>query len=334
MDERRGALGLTWQQTERVLATAGLAPSLHNAQPWRFRVTAHTIELLADPRRRLPEIDPGDRELRIACGAALFTLRLALHGHGIRPLVTVVPDADDPDLIAVVRHGGHRPLTPELRRLLEAVPRRHTNRQPFSDTPVGLPEQHALCRAAQDERAWLHLVTDHTERRALRELAAAAHRRQMTDPDFRAELARWTATEPGRSDGVPAAAGGPLPDPAGGWVHRDFTGGSATPPASGRTFENEPLIAVLTAHLSGTAAEVQVGQALQRVLLTATADGLAVSFLSQVVEVPDTRERLRHLIRSVRPPQAVLRIGRGWPVLSTPRRPVTDMLATRHEPAR
>ena len=91
---------------------------------------------------------------------------------------------------------------------------------------------------------------------------------------------------------------------------------------------------MVTAHLSGKAAEVQVGQALQRVLLTATADGLAVSFLSQIVEMPDTRERLRHLIRSTRPPQAVLRIGRGWPVGSTPRRPVAELLATNDEPVR
>ena len=37
-------------------------------------------------------------------------------------------------------------------------------------------------------------------------------------------------------------------------------------------------MALLTSHLAGTMAEVQVGQALQRVLLTATAAGLATSF--------------------------------------------------------
>jgi hypothetical protein len=84
---------------------------------------------------------------------------------------------------------------------------------------------------------------------------------------------------------------------------------------------------VLTSHASGPPAEVQVGQALQRVLLTATAEGLTVSFLSQVVEVAETREALRRLIRATRPPQVVLRIGRGWPVGATPRRRVADLLA-------
>ncbi len=326
MDEALGALGLTRRQVDEVIATAGSAPSLHNSQPWRFRVGPRSIALFADRDHRLPVVDPDDRELRLACGAALFTLNLALLGQGVRPLVTLLPDRADPDLLAVVRHGGHRVLSPEQRRLLAAVPLRHTNRHPFADVTVGLPEQFALRRAAQEEGAWLHLVTDAVDRSRLRELAATAHRQQLTDPDFRAELERWTAAEAGRTDGVPASAGGPVPVATAGWIHRDFTGGSATPLASGRDYEPEPLVAVLTAHLSGPVADLRAGQALQRVLLTATAEGLAVSFLSQVVEVPEIREQLRHLVRSPHAPHAVLRIGRGWPVPATPRRRVVDLL--------
>jgi hypothetical protein len=333
MDEPRAALGLTRQQIDDVLATAGTAPSLHNTQPWRFRLGPTSIALVADRDRRLPEADPDDRELRVACGAALYTLRLALHGQGIRPLVTLLPDPAEPDLLAVVRRGGLRPATPEQRRLLDAVPHRHTNRQPFSDTPVTLPEQYALRRAAQEEGAWLGFVTDSGDRDRLRELAGVANRAQMADPDFRAELDRWTGTGPGRSDGVPAGAGGPLPEPVNGWIQRDFTGGAAAPLASGRGYEREPVIGVLTAHLTGRSADLQVGQALQRVLLTATADGLAVSLLSQIVEVPETRDRLRRLIGADRPPQAVLRIGRGWPVGATPRRQVAELLDPQSAPA-
>jgi hypothetical protein len=326
MDESQAVLGLTRKQIDEVLATAGLAPSLHNAQPWRFRLGRQSIVLVGDRERRLPGIDPEDHELRIACGAALFTLRLALHGQGVRPLVTVLPDPAEPDVLAVVRHGGNRPITPELRRLLDAVPRRHTNRHPFTDSPVDSPEQFALRRAAQDEGGWLQFVQEPSERGRLRELAALAHERQMAEPAVLDELARWTATGPERRDGVPATAGGPLPEPTTGWVHRDFTGGSARAAAGERPFEREPLVAVLTSHLSGRMGDLQAGQALQRILLTATADGLAVSFLSQIVEVPETRERLRHLIRATRPPHAVLRIGRGHPVPATPRRQVHDLL--------
>ncbi len=320
------ALGLTVAQTDQLLATAGRAPSLHNTQPWAFRVRPGVLELHTDPDRRLPVADPHDRELRIACGAALFTLRLALAGYGVRPLVTVLPDRARPGLIAEIRRGGRADATPEQRRLLQAVPRRHTDRSPFSDVVVTSPERHALRRAAIDEGAWLHLVTEPAERAAVQAMAVRAHRHQAADPAFQDELRRWTGTTPDRTDGVPAAAGGPQPAPQDRWVLRDFSAGSAPERVPGKDFENDPLIAVLTTHLTGPHADVRAGQALQRVLLTATAEGLGASFLSQIVEFERTRDELRRLVGAPHPPHVVLRIGRGWPTGATPRRPVADLL--------
>jgi nitroreductase len=321
-----GAFGLPSSTIEALLATAGQAPSLHNSQPWQFHVTPRAIELHADPRRNLVVADPDGRELRIACGAALFNLQLALHNHGIRPIVTILPDQARPGLLAVVRHGGTKEPTPEQRDLLHAVALRRTNRHPFTDESVDTPSLQALRRAALDEGAWLHVVLDPQQRSALRTIAARAHREQTADPAFGAELAAWTATAPERTDGVPASAAGTRPEPQDAWVLRDFTAGTGADRVLGKDFETEPVIAVLSSHLNGPSAEVRVGQALQRVLLTATVAGLATSFLSHVVEVPATREELRRLIRGTRPPQAVLRIGHGWPVPAPPHRRVEDLL--------
>ncbi|MFC4944918.1 Acg family FMN-binding oxidoreductase [Pseudonocardia sp. GCM10023141] len=326
MDRIPATFGLDAEQTAGLLTTAARAPSLHNTQPWRFRVTPTVIELYSDPDRRLPVVDPDGREMRIACGAALLNLRLALQGHGIRPLVTVLPDADRPDLIATVRHGGRKIPTPAVLQLLRAVPLRRTNRRPFTDVPVEAQDQYALKKAALDEGAWLQVVENVADRSRLQQLAVQAHQVQIADPAFTEELRRWTAVSPDRRDGVPAGAGGPRPAAQDRWTMRDFAGDSAPARLPGKDFESDPLIAVLTSHLSGERAEIQVGMALQRVLLTATARGLAVSFLSQVVEVTGFREQLRRLIGGTRPPQAVLRIGRGWPVAATPRRAVADLL--------
>jgi nucleotide-binding universal stress UspA family protein len=78
--------------------------------------------------------------------------------------------------------------------------------------------------------------------------------------------------------------------------------------------------------------DVQAGEALQRVLLTATVEGLAVSFLSQLVEVPDVRDAVERLVGTIRPPAVVLRIGYGWPTTRTLRRPVADLLVGPHGP--
>ncbi len=320
------ALGLAPEQVAAFLDAARRAPSSHNTQPWQFRLTPTVIELHADLERRLPVADPDGTEMRLACGAALFNLRIAMRGAGIRPTVTLLPDPDQPQLIAAVRHGGRKPITPDIERLLRAVPQRHTNRHPFSDVAIATSEQYSLRRAALDESAWLHIVTDLEQRATMRTLAAQAHQTQMADAAFRDELFTWTGNTDERDDGVPASAGGPHSEPHDRWVMRDFSAGHASTRVPGKDFEAEPLVAVLTSHLSGRTADVQAGQALQRVLLTAAADGLSVSYLSQIVEVPATRDALRRLIGGDRPPQAVLRMGRGWPVPATPRRQIADLL--------
>ena len=324
MDAVPAALGLSGPEIATVLEAAGRAPSLHNSQPWAFRVLPDAIELHADPSRRLPVADPDDRELRIACGAALFTLRLALRGRGVRPVVSRSPDRPGP--LAVVRRGGPAAVTPDVARLLAAVPRRRTNRHPFTDVPVAPHQRRELYRAATAEGGALRVVDDPAGRRRLQDLARLGHRTQVVDPAFRAEFARWTGQGPGRADGVPAASSGPRPAAHDPWALRDFTAGTGPDRVPGKDFEAEPLIAVLAATRGGAWGDLQAGEALQHVLLVATAEGLAVSYFSHLTEVPDVRTAVHELVGTTRPPQVVLRVGHGWPTVSTPRRPVADLL--------
>ncbi len=321
-----GTMGLTAEQVRRVLRAAGRAPSVHNTQPWRFRLTESAIELHADPRRQLPVADPDGVELRMSCGAALFNLRLALSEVGVRPIVTRMPEPRHPTLLAKVRVGGAKPPTPEEAALVAAIPLRRTNRRPFADDPVSGAHRHELRSAARREGATLDIVADPERLAKLGELSARAHRRQLADPRFVAEFGLWSGETGSRGDGVSARAGGPAPAPRDPWVLRDFTGDRRPEPAGHSSFESEPLIATLTAHTAGPLGDLLAGEALQRVLLTATAHGLAVSPVSQLVELPEIRAAVRELVGTARPPQAVLRIGYGWPVVGSPRLPVEDLL--------
>ena len=166
-------------------------------------------------------------------------------------------------------------------------------------------ERNALRRAALEEAAWLHFVDDRSERDALAALAAQAHTIQQADPAFRAEVERWTAVTEGQDDGVPAYANEQRPSAHEPWVKRDFTGGRGRPTAAaGTRFEQDPAIAVISPYTFGVSADITAGQAMQVVLLTATVEGLAASFLSHVVEVEQTREQLRRLLRGA--------TARGW----------------------
>jgi hypothetical protein len=67
------------------------------------------------------------------------------------------------------------------------------------------------------------------------------------------------------------------------------------------------------------------GQALERVLLAATARGLATSLLTQAAEVPSMRWLLRSSLGPGQP-HALIRLGYGPRGPASPRRPVPDVL--------
>src|SRR4051794_34649854 len=87
-----------------LVAEAAAAPSMHNAQPWRFQYVADERLLLlrADLDRAMPRSDPGTRALHIGCGAALFTLRVAAVHTDLAPDPRLLPEPQDPLLLAAV----------------------------------------------------------------------------------------------------------------------------------------------------------------------------------------------------------------------------------------
>ena len=316
---------LTEEEVVAVLIAATAAPSLHNSQPWRFRCTDSTIELHADLTRELPATDPDHRELLLGCGAALQNLRLAIRMLNVATDVRLLPDRQRPELLAELRPEGFARPTENDRLLARAITHRHTSRRPFLDDPVPEALRGRLRDAARTEQAWMAIVPSE-QQAALRALLTSAHRTQLADPSFVAEWQRWTGRVAGEPDGVPADSVGLRPQQQDLWIKRDFDARPATDRLPGRDFESDPLIAVIGSFHDLPLAQLQAGQAMQRVLLTATAAGLSSSFLSQVVEVPAARAELRELIGGGVWPQAVLRLGYGVPAAATARRSLSDVV--------
>jgi hypothetical protein len=154
-------------------------------------------------------------------------------------------------------------------------------------------------------------------------MVRAADRALRRDDGYQAELAAWTRHDSSATDGVPSAAGGPAPQPHELLARRDFGGRE---PAGSTDFEREPLLAVLGTAGDWGADQVQAGQALQRVLLTATDLGLAASMFSQPIEVPGIREQLRIALGRQAPPQMLLRFGYATSAPRSRRRPVSEVL--------
>jgi nitroreductase len=308
----------------RAAATAAIrAPSLHNSQPWRFRLRDGAIEVLADRDRQLAVADSAGWAMRIACGAATFNARLALADRGEPAETTLLPHDAGPDVIARLTPAPPRPATYTETALYTAVPHRYSNRKPFWPDPVPSAVRIQLIEAAREEGGWLDLLVGMTALSGFAEIAQSADRVLRRDPEYQAELFGWSHADHAL-DGVPVTAGAPAPEAQDLLPHRPFADQRRAP---GRDFEPEPLVAVLGSAADRPLDQITAGQALQRVLLTITDAGLASSMLSQPIEVPAAREQLRRSLRRSGIPQMAIRIGYGSPGRPTPRRELGDVLA-------
>ncbi|WP_112470949.1 Acg family FMN-binding oxidoreductase [Streptomyces triticisoli] len=312
-----------------LVAEATAAPSMHNAQPWRFRfLPDETLLLLyADLRRAMHRTDPGNRALHIGCGAALFNLRVAAAHAGLTPEVRLLPDPADPLLLAAVHLVEPAANDGDLRRLHPAISRRHTSRYPFAEQDIPEDVRAALRAAAVREGAELLFPGRwHTE--AVLELVRDAEGRETLDPDTREDLTHWTRLGPEAdvaTDGVPEYAFGPHRRD-GKAPLRDFAGRRPVADRGAADFEHNPQLALLSTPGDTPADWLLAGQALERVLLEATSAGLATSLTSHPLESPDLRLLARDPVSGSGHVQMVLRLGYGPGGPASPRRPVREVL--------
>ena len=318
-------------QVNYLIATAARAPSVHNTQPWRFKLSPDAIELYADPGRKL-RIDRAGREMLISCGAALFGLRLAIRSLGYQPVTELLPNPAQQRLLARVRLGAAVPISAAERRMLEAIPHRHTHRGPFAAGPLPAGLLPALQHDAMAEGSTLVLVQRALSYQQLTDVVNAVGRRQDLDPVARAEMRRWTrAIGTAARDGVPAHAFEAQAFPAAAGRpqrrlrQRDFDLGrglglltAAGPPAA--------ATAVLVTVGDRRADWLRAGQGLHRLLAHAATRWVFASLHSQPLEAAAIRSEIRARLKLPGAPQMLLQFGLARATQATARRPPAELM--------
>ncbi|HEU5471656.1 MAG TPA: nitroreductase family protein [Actinophytocola sp.] len=310
------------------LELAACAPSLHNTQPWRFRVGAGSVELFADPTRRLPATDPDERDLLVSCGAVLHHLRVALAVLGVFATTTRLPDPDRPEHVATLEATHHTATHTDL-EAAAAIPRRRSDRRAYGSRPVPDDRLAELGRMAAAQGTLLRVVRSAAARSVLVSAIAEADSMQRGNPSYVWELARWTGTRTGLADGVPSASV-PAKNGYGDLPVRRFSAPRLHSPGESEQ-DGAGTLLVLGTSTDDRHARLRAGEALSAVLLAATGMGLATCPLSQPLELPEIRRVVRTgVLDDIMVPQLIVRVG--WPPAHpdpfprTRRRPVADML--------
>ena len=310
----------------RVIELACRAPSVHNTQPWRWRVVDGTaIELRGDQHRQLLVSDPCGRNLAISCGVALHHAMVVARALGLDTDVELEPSGPaDPLLARMTLTAGT--AGPGAEQVLQAVAERRTDRRHTTSWPVPEARTHRLAVRASGWGAHVVAVSDVADRFRLDALVEQAGSLQAADPRFVEEQQAWTGHS--RSDGIAATTA--VPPRNGRPPEHPNRFEASAPPSTGGASGADGVIALCSVE-DDRGSWLRCGQALSALWLQAAREGLSIVPLSQVVEVDETRAALqRDVLGGLARPQVVVRVA--WPASDpeplerTPRRPVGQVI--------
>ncbi|MGF0319142.1 Acg family FMN-binding oxidoreductase [Nocardia fluminea] len=293
------------------LTLAGRAPSRHNAQPWRWRVTEGAVHLYLDPRFSPFSTDPESRDASLGCGIVLHHLNVALAASGWATVVRRLPDASQPDLLASLRFVPHRATMLEI-SLRAAITARHSDHRAYPMKPIPSGYLSLFRERAAALGGIVRLVPDLDRERLAMPTGASL---LVAGCDDRAMLTARAA-----HDGPIGSAARLSPTEIG------------SPKSGTAKVVDCAELFVAATPADDPLSRVRAGEAISAVLLTATNIGLATCLLTEPLE--SRRAFLRtETLGGTAFPQALIRVGwapdTGPAPAMSPRRPIEDLLLPR-----
>jgi nitroreductase len=328
--------GLDQASVESALTVAVRAPSIHNTQPWAWRLSGGILTLHADRSRQLAVADPDAHSLLISCGAALHLTELALRAAGWLVETAILPDASDPDLLASFRPVDRHDPDEHLLAEVDAALRRRSDRRPFAREPLPAATVEALQAAGRSGDARVDFPNSEDERIDLAVAVSWADRVERDDQAYLEEMNRWLRDPDvhAMQDGVPLDVVPHVPEDQPRHTDvplRDFEVGMSGRQIIERDVDERPLIAVILTDFESATDHLRAGVAMMRLMIAAELGGLSSCPLSQAVDFAAFRTRVQRAMGWVGYPQMMLRIG--YPaspaseLVRTPRRDVSAVLA-------
>jgi nitroreductase len=323
----RGRMSQTFPDVDTVrsaLSLASRAPSVHNSQPWQWRLGEQSLHLYSKTDSHLPHVDPDTRDLMLSCGAALNHCAVAFAALGWQSKVHRFPNPADPNHLAAIELQRYASTELDI-TLAAAIPRRRTDRRHYSAWPV--PHGDIALMGARAARAGVMLRrVDELDK--LRRVVAEAAWRHASDSDYLTELSMWSGRY-GSTAGVPARST-PQPDQAAPIPARSFAGPALAQPDVDPVDDHAVVVALGT-EADDDLSRLRAGEATSVVLLTATALGLASCPITEPLEIAETRAAVQaDVFGATGYAQMLLRIG--WapinadPLPSTPRRALSEVV--------
>ena len=321
---------------QTILYHAALAPSGHNSQPWRVRIESPDSWIIeADPERRLPSVDPRNRELMLSLGAFVENLSLAAGASGVGTEIKVIARSPyDQNVIHVALHKD-RPSNYALQR----VKKRRTVKHGHLPKEISAADVTTLSDEIKGHMFYFPRGSNHAA--CIRDAAVENYRIQASRDDAQQELVRWLRLNhrdtKRHRDGLTTEGMEILGFK--GWLVRQFIQPDDFMKESYRR-QGVDLIAelaqqgggwlVITSPGQSVTDLIETGRRFERMALLAREKGIGIHPMTQVLEEKNGIEQIAGSHGSSLFPQFVLRVGylEKYPEPVSLRRPVEWFVTT------
>ena len=310
------------------------APSGHNTQPWLFKINEHSIDIFPDKNKRLPIVDPDNRELFISLGCATENLCMAAKIKGYQPEVNLSENGEiNIQLLDTAS-------TKTDKNLLTYITKRQANRSVYNGNLLTEAEIAGLSTAIHlEEGIKTRFYQRNTpEFNQITDVIVKGNMRQMQDPAFVKELKSWMRfnkkqvqkTGNGLSYAVFGAPNLPL------FIAKPIMSSYLNPNTQNKgdlkKIQSSSHFVLFTVQSNTPSEWIRLGRSLQRLLLELTRQNIAHAHCNQPCELKELSGQMAHsLTLADEYPALLLRIGFAKPVPFSPRESIEKVLTASND---
>lgn len=293
-------LGTLKEKITFLLRYAVLAPSTHNSQPWLFKIEDNSCKFFYNPRLKLPQGDPKQRDLFISMGCCLENFLIA--GEYFK-MIDKVEYVLKGNLVAEVFIKDYVDQSPDerFRDLVEAIPKRINYRGLFKNRSIDHIVVERIVKENNCDNLRVDVVIDEGKREEIALLTAQGLRIAHASPLFRREMSSWLHSSlskckdgmPGYSLRMPAFLSFIFP-----YIVRWINTGKFLSSLNYKSVRSAPSIFVFSipAGKEGPIEWLNIGRVAERAMLRANLEGLRTSIFVASIEMDDLSDRLRKVL--------------------------------------
>lgn len=310
-----------------IVRLASKAPSGHNTQPWRFRISDNEITILPNYKVALPVVDPDNRELFISLGCAVENLFIASGHLGYKAQInSCCPEGIT---ISLIRESDI-----EDDPLFTQIEKRQTNRDLYNGERISKETLEKIMSFHKEAKIRLYIFEkENAIAQTIKEYIREGNKIQMNDKLFKSELLSWMRfntkqveiTQDGLSYqvfGSPA-----LPQCIAKPIVSLFLKPNLQNKSDMKKIDSSSHLVLFTTCTNTFKEWINSGRTLQRFLLKLTEAGISCAFMNQPCEVQSLVPELQSVLSIKNEcPTILLRIGYAKPAPYSPRKEIEKIL--------